>query len=97
MTQNLPSSYPETPILNKMLENKEDSQKLGAFLDWLQNEKNIYLCKYVEIVDRDYDELRLIPDTIEMVLADYFNIDLKVAEKERVAILNHTRETSKKS
>lgn len=76
------SNYPPTPELDKMLAVKDKSQMIGVFLDWLQDEKKIVFAKY-------YDEESLCPsyDTIEKLLADYFEIDLNKIEQERRAIL----------
>lgn len=38
--------YPKTPTLDKMLKNKEVSQGIGEFLDWLQSVKEIHLCTH---------------------------------------------------
>lgn len=80
--------YPATPELDKMQEVKEESQKLGAFLDWLESSGRV-LCNYIE---NEYsDEYRPVRDSIEEILSYYFDIDLKKAEKEREAILEYIR------
>lgn len=64
--------------LEKMEKVKEKSQTIGEFLDWLQNEKEISLCEYLD------DEYSPISDNIEQILAKYFNIDLNQIEKEKM-------------
>ena len=78
-----------TPELNKIKKNQFESQTIGEFLDWLQNEKGIILCVY----DKDVSEHHPYPirESIEQLLAKYFRIDLQKAEKERVAILDNLR------
>lgn len=45
-----------------------DSQKIGAFLDWLQNERHVVLCQY----DGRNDYPFPIHTSIEKLLAEYF-------------------------
>lgn len=78
----------ETPTLDRMIEIQEQSQLCGEFLDW-------FLRKYTVF---DIKQKREIPfanvmgsgDYInkEKLLADFFDIDLVEAEKERQAILD---------
>lgn len=78
-----------TPELDKILKNKDESQTIGSFLDWLQNERKVILCAYDEkISDHHPYPIR---KTIEELLAEYHGIDLKKAERERVAILDNIR------
>ncbi len=49
------TEYPKTPILDKMLENKDQSEAVGAFLDWLRSDQEITLCTYEE-GHRVYDD-----------------------------------------
>jgi hypothetical protein len=89
-----------TPNLDKMMANKDWSQQLGGFLDWLLNTKSLQICKY----DRDIKlgPLSVHPDTgvplfvpvhrsINQWLADYIGIDLDAAEDERMAVLRMVR------
>ena len=66
-----------TPELDKMLVVKDKSLILSGFLDWLQ-EQHYVLAQY------DGDELIPVFKDPERLLADFFGIDLKKAEKERV-------------
>ena len=80
--------YPE---LDKIAKNKEESQSIGAFLDWLQTDKKIIFCKWDEKVSQHHPT----PDytSIEKLLAEYFGVDLKKAEKERQEILASLKTT----
>ena len=74
-----------TPMLDKMLANKAESQVIGDFLFWLQCNEFV-IAKYgTERGTRS----QLIPEHkgIEQMLSDYFGLDLDAAEKERRAIL----------
>lgn len=81
------AEYPPTPELDKMKGVKERSQSIGAFLDWLQSEREIVLAEY------EYRGETLYPInlSIEKLLAEYFEIDLEKVEQERRAILAHIR------
>jgi len=72
---------PETPELEKMRGVREESQKIGQFLDWLRGEG-------MQIVDGDDEPLYL---SIEQLLAKYFEIDLEKVEEERRALLAYQR------
>jgi len=73
---------PETPELEKMRGVREESQKIGRFLDWLRGE-GLEVCK----VGGEPFYL-----SIEQLLAKYFEIDLEKVEEERRALLDHLRE-----
>jgi hypothetical protein len=73
----------EVPELTKMLAVKEQSQVIGEFIDWLNEEKGIYLKAkgYCPVFD------------FEGLLAEFFKIDLKKAEQEKQKILEGLRKT----
>lgn len=77
------------PTLDKMKACQAESQAIGNFLEWLQ-EKEIYLCSW----DGEYSAIR---GNREELLAQYFEIDLKEAEKERRLILDNIRKTNKET
>jgi len=79
--------YPPTPELDRMKAIQGQSQQIGQFLDWLQSDGNMTIAEYV-----DGYTLFPISDSIERILAAYFNIDLKKVERERCAILNYIQE-----
>lgn len=84
-----------TPELDKLSKVKEESQKIGEFLEWLTSSRKVLLCRYTEDVEDEFGNK--IPDgyhplihgshgLIEELLAQYFKIDLKKADAEKEAI-----------
>ena len=76
----------KTPTLDRMLEIQEQSQLCGEFLEWLQKRYAMFDKKQkresgVFFGSGDYIN-------IEKLLAEFFEIDLKEAEKERSMLLN---------
>ena len=85
--------YPECEKIAKV---KDKSQLIGEFLDWARSEKNIELCEPTDLMNpHDHreilDELAPISQSIEQLLADFFDIDLDKAEKERQQIIDDLR------
>lgn len=78
------SSYPEH---EKMQAIKDESQSIGAFLDWLCNENGIELCRF----SSHNDNLMPTNEGIEKLLARYFKIDLKKIEREKLQMLDEMR------
>ena len=77
--------------LNKITAVSAESQTIGEFLEWAQTSKQLVIASWVE-EDLEGDALlqpKLVPAqfTIEKILAEYFEIDLKKAEVERRAML----------
>ncbi len=85
----------KTPELNKIAENQEVSQKIGEFIDWLQSESGYSIGKGVEEECECCGETiySFIPisKSIKQLLAEYFEIDLAKAEKEKRALLDEIR------
>ena len=93
------------PECDKMLAVRDKSNAIGEFLEWLQGERKLTLCREIthkeieEAIDAgmedeiDYKEGDLTPDHtgIEALLAEYFDIDLKKVEEEKQAILQQVR------
>lgn len=79
------TTYPEHDKLNLV---KGESQSIGAFLDWLLNgrEDLIYLAQY----DND-DKLYQLNFNIQDLLAEYFQIDRKKLESEKLSMLEEIR------
>lgn len=81
-------SYPEHDKLHAI---KDQSQAIGAFLDWLQNEREptIVLCTRTQYKwDNLYQPAHVpIPD----LLAEYFEINQDKLEEEKVAMLDKIR------
>lgn len=68
--------YPKTPELKKSQKVSEDSQKIGAFLEWMAQE-------------HPGQEPATI--NIQVILAEYFEIDLNRVEAERRSLLEYSR------
>jgi len=86
----------KTPELNKLTAISGDSQKIGAFLDWLFHEQKIELAKTHSHAPSCDDgcgcgyrdgELEPVDMDINRLLASYFDIDLKRVEDERRKLL----------
>lgn len=78
-----------TPECDKLHAVRDRSQEIGAFLDWLIEDKQYVLAKYTP--QADYE---LVPQnvSIERLLAEYFEIDMDKVDAERRAILESLRE-----
>lgn len=87
--------YPEHAKLKDI---QEKSQWLGEFLEWLFNNKHIELAQYKGTFRKD-DE-RLVPASIShdpnVLLAEYFEVDLKKLELEKRAMLDEIRKANEK-
>lgn len=75
----------KTPALNKMLKNKEQSQTIGEFVEWL-SQQGYTICR----VDK-FDRFSPVRRSIEEWLARYFKVNLNKAEEERRALLEQIR------
>ena len=84
------SKYPEHEKLHQV---KDKSQAIGEFLDWLGNEREprAQLCELVKSEDTEDYEFTPIVKNIQMILAEYFKIDLEKLEKEKRDILDDFR------
>jgi len=80
------SVYPEHEKLEKI---KDFSQKCGEFLDWLQHEKGLFLATYS---GEEGDELYRADETINQLLVEFFGIDLKKLEAEKLKMLDEIRQ-----
>ena len=83
------TQYPEH---EKLLRIKDQSQAIGEFVEWLDAEKDIFLCgvdrtKIWNLTD-DYTPCRT---SLTELLAEHFGIDLTVIEAEKRAILDEQR------
>lgn len=85
------SEYPKTPVLDSMIAVKEQSALLGEFVDYL-SENGMAICDQTD-GEPIYGQQGYLPirKSFEQLFADFFDIDLKAAEAERVAILDHIR------
>jgi hypothetical protein len=78
----------DTPTLDKMLEIKEQSQLCGEFLEWLQSKYAMFELK-TPSTDLYYGTGDYINP--EKLLAEFFEIDLEKAEKEKAALLKEVK------
>lgn len=101
---------PECPECERLTKVSEESQKIGYFLEWLDNhgiQLAVWDNNYSGVVrdsegnEEDFSG-KLVPDWkhkgdsgINKLLAEYFDIDLDKIEKERRALLNWIREEQK--
>ena len=71
----------DIPNLEKMKEVKPFSQKIGEFLDFLENEEweIVMLDENMQIINTHFET--------ERIIAKFFDIDFDEAEKERQLIL----------
>lgn len=78
----------ETPTLDIMIEIQEQSQLCGEFLDWLLRKYTMFDRKQKR--ESPFANVMGNGDYInkEKLLAEFFDIDLVEAEKERQAILD---------
>ena len=76
-----------TPTLDRMLEIQEQSQLCGEFLDWLQHKYAMFNLS----VSRENPFYHGVGDYIntEKILAEFFDIDLEQAEKEKLEIMKN--------
>ena len=81
--------FPECEKLHAV---SAESQKLGEFLAWLQDEQGYTLCKFYEQNAYGEDE-GYFPDrkSIQSLLAEYFEIDMDKVDEERRQMLKELR------
>lgn len=78
----------EFPQHEKLKSIQKESQALGQFLDWL-NSEGIALCQLGE-----RDHFFPIYKRTEVILANYFDIDLDLLEQEKLEMLKQLRGTN---
>ena len=78
----------KTPTLDRMVEIQDQSQLCGEFLDWFLRKYAVFDKKQKR--ESPFADVMSNGDYInkEKLLAEFFDIDLVEAEKERQAILN---------
>lgn len=84
------NKYPEHEKLSGV---KEYSEKIGEFLEWLfcSGEQEIALCQYGKEEKSNgmyFGGWQRINKSTEQLLAEFFSIDLKKLEKEKLEMLN---------
>lgn len=92
---------PACPECEKLAAIADNSNPIGAFLDWLESTQQIVLCRWEDNDDEDTNDYLphlLMPtefrgsNGINKLLALYFNIDLDKVEQERRALLEWLQE-----
>lgn len=81
------SDYPEHDKQHKII---NFSQKCGEFLEWLQEEKGLFLAIYGTRVT-DADRLYIADPSVTRLLAEFFEIDQDKLEAEKRAMLDELR------
>jgi len=71
----------------KLKEIQEQSQICGEFLEWLNSEYEIFLCKS----DGKLDQYYPCSQSRDKLLAEFFNIDLDKLEQEKRKMLDELR------
>lgn len=84
----------KTPTLDKIQENATESQIIGNFLDWL-DAKHLEIAGYQRFEGKRDSQLVPLNKSVEEILADYFEIDLKAAENERRAVIAAHKKATK--
>lgn len=91
-----------TPELEKLRSVRDQSQQIGAFIEWL-NAKDYVIGRYLseaelETADLDINGPNIVPiyGSIEKLLAEYFEIDLIKVEEERSKLLEQVQESHTK-
>lgn len=69
------NQYPEHEKLSAI---RDKTQICGEFLEWLREEKEARLC-----VVNEYDEYIPLYTRVEDLLAEFFEIDLNILQKEK--------------
>lgn len=75
------NNYPETTELDKIKAVKEDSQIIGEFLEWCEAKQYKVVCDEYRNGTYYYEV-----GSIEQILAEYFDIDLKKVSAEKDAV-----------
>lgn len=90
------NNEPKMPECERMRAVKDQSQAIGEFLTWLSGTKGLVLAEWrpSEMFmggERAPDELFPVTISIEVILAEHFDIDLNKVEEEKCALLDHIR------
>lgn len=82
----------ELPEHEKLKEIQPQSQAIGEFLEWASGQ-GLYLSRFVS----DYQQYQPTNEGTENLLAQHFEIDLKVLEAEKVALLAAQRQLNERT
>lgn len=87
--------YPEHAKLARV---KNESQAIGTFLDWLVNERGVFLCERTQrSLVGGIGDVWVPISRREGILSEYFEIDEAKLEQEKLAILEAHRKTHGKN
>lgn len=78
------------PEHDKLRKVATESQSCGAFLDWLTGERGLILCEMCEM-ESENDRFYPAQVRIQSLLAEYFEIDERKLEDEKLAMLEAIR------
>lgn len=65
-----------------------ENQRIGAFLEWLRDEKEWEICELEPYEGKNWQDYFPVRKSIPSILAEYFEIDEKALEAEKRAILD---------
>jgi hypothetical protein len=87
------SDYPEH---DKLVAISDKSQVIGSFIEWLENEKEIRLCTFVPARREDRiwiaEGYTPINESINDLLAEFFNIDQNKINQEKENMIKKLQE-----
>ena len=90
----------EIPELEKIAEHGDESQKIRNFLAWLEGKKEFSIGTCIETeceyCGEDIYGFNPRTESIEKLLAEYFEIDLNKAEAERQLLLKQLQKQNNK-
>jgi hypothetical protein len=84
--------HPDYPEHAKLANIQPKSQAIGEFLDWLEQEKNLTLCKPIPKGEEGGGQFWPTYIPVRDLLAEFFEIDQNVLEREKRAMLAYQRE-----
>ena len=82
------STYPEHDKMSKIA---DKSQAIGEFMEWLEQEKNLTLCKPIPEGEEAAGQYWPAYTPIQNLLAEFFDIDPVALEREKRAMLDEMR------
>jgi hypothetical protein len=85
------TSQPKCPECEKLAGVAEESNKIGDFLDWMIDNTSFRVCEYDSNEYFSSSHFQR-----ELLLAQYFDIDLKKVEQERRSLLKWLRSQHRK-
>jgi hypothetical protein len=84
--------HPDYPEHAKLANVSDKSQAIGEFLEWIEQEKNLTLCKPIPKGEEGAGQFWPHFTPVQTLLAEFFDINLTVLEQEKRAMLAYQRE-----